>query len=246
MLVVDPNRVINHFLHGAKISNMRDSTYYLEIDSIMPTGEEAEYDPADPPTTHVIKPGEMARVVSKEKFQITDTRITALVTLRSSMTKQGLLPLDVGIVDAGYDGPIGSIVINFSKNNITLQTGTEFFRVLFFEHQPAQQSSQRQTFTHEQYRRDRFAEAVRDLPQMFVQSDVVVERLQGEIIEELTKRMFKKYAWTIGAFILCAGLILGLLVYWAVVEFAPEFSQDEIKALIIEGIKAQIPKVSGE
>lgn len=244
MLIVGDDIITNNLLNNINEENIRNSSYYLEIHSIIPTGKGLEgYEPNKPKTTHTIKPGEMARVISKEEFQISDHGITALVTLRSSMTKLGLLALDVGIVDASYEGPIGSIVINFSKNEIALQEGMEFFRVIFFRHNVVSDKYRypREKLNHEEYIRARFSETVNGFPEMFVQSDVVIDRLEGDVIDKLTTRILTKYWWRIILIILGFGSILGISVFWAAVEFGPNFSKDEIQTMITDYIRSQIP-----
>ena len=72
-------------------------------------------------------------VVSAEDYKLPKT-ITGITTLKTGWTKKGVLTLTAGIVDPGYDGPISTAVINFSKTDFPIRKGDEFFRTVFFEH----------------------------------------------------------------------------------------------------------------
>jgi deoxycytidine triphosphate deaminase len=135
VLIVGKRIIDDNLLLDADEKQIKNASYYLTIDAIIPAGPKAEeYDPSQPTRHYTMRPREIAWVVSKERFNIKTYDVTALVTLRSTFTKKGLLALDVGLVDPDYEGPIGSIVINFSKNNIPLNQGDPFFRVIFISH----------------------------------------------------------------------------------------------------------------
>jgi deoxycytidine triphosphate deaminase len=116
MLIVGKRIIDDNLLLDADEKQIKNASYYLTTDAIIPTGPQAaEYDPTKPKRHHTMMPREIVWVVSKERFNIKTYDVTALVTLRSTFTKKGLLALDVGLVDPDYEGPIGSIVINFSN-----------------------------------------------------------------------------------------------------------------------------------
>ena len=196
-----------------------------EIHSIIPTGEEAKtYDPSKPTTFYTLEPGGLAWVMSEEKFQIDDPRVTALVTLRSGFTKQGMLALDVGLVDANFFGPIGSLVINFSKKPIRLKAGDEFFRVLFFQHNAAEggQVPKRTSFTHSEYVEKILTDMVGGFSGTFLQTaemekrireDLkgdVVERLEPDLLDKLASRSFQIWRGVIIWVIIIALAVSGL------------------------------------
>lgn len=182
MLIVGSRIVDANLLRNADKDHIRSASYYLTVDSIIPAGEQARnYDVRKPLRNYTIKPGGLAWIVSKEIFCIKDFGVTALVTLRSTFTKKGLLALDVGLVDANFEGPIGSVIINFSKNDVYVHEGLEFFRVIFFRHDEITEKrhqAQTRTLTHESYATERLADLVEGFPATFLQADEIESRIK--------------------------------------------------------------------
>lgn len=80
-----------------------------------------------------LKAGEMVQVVTRQVFQL-PRNVTGHVTCKTSLTQQGIWALTVGIVDPGWDAPIATTLLNFSRVDYTVQTGDPFLRVSLFEH----------------------------------------------------------------------------------------------------------------
>lgn len=85
--------------------------------------------------TYVLPPRGIVWVVSEELFQVPATA-TGLATLRTTWTHDGVLALNVGVVDPGWDGPLSAAIVNFGSNNFPITRGEQFLRLMFHEHQP--------------------------------------------------------------------------------------------------------------
>lgn len=121
-------------LKNADAHNLKHSTYDLTIGEIFPTGSTKEkFTELKDGEIFFIEPRQTVLVISKEEFQLPST-ITGLATLRTTLTKAGLLALNVGIIDPKFNGPISTTLINFSEKTIPIKKGMPFFRVLFFTH----------------------------------------------------------------------------------------------------------------
>jgi len=237
MLVIGDDIERRQFLKNFDEKSLKNASYYLRIDAIIPAGEKAgEYDFDKPVRNLTLEPRDVAWIVSKEEFSLTDYKITALVTLRSSFTKQGLLALDVGLVDPGYKGPIGTVVINFSNNKVSLAEGDKFFRVVFFEHDEIT-GNQRVDFDEKsktQYIRARHAEIERDYSSTFLGETRFLESLSDKLLEKFMMHFLKKY-WLR---ILFTAVILPLLLTWGgyflLKDKFPVWTKEEIKMIVEE------------
>jgi len=120
---------------GGTIANLKNSTYDLTVGEIVPIGKEAvrALRQKPPVAVYYLEPREMVWVLSKEEFNI-PSNITGLATLRTAFTKQGILALNVGIIDPFFRGPISTALINFSDRPRRIEVGEKFFRIAFFEH----------------------------------------------------------------------------------------------------------------
>src|SRR5712691_5628323 len=82
---------------------------------------------------YFLEPREMVWVLSKEEFDM-PADVTGFATLRTTFTKQGILALNVGIIDPLFRGPISTALINFSDRPRAIRIGDKFFRIAFFPH----------------------------------------------------------------------------------------------------------------
>ena len=103
----------------------RAATYDLSVGDIVLDGgktwEGAAYD---------LKPGGMVRVVSKETLALPDS-ITGHVLLKNDLCTKGVLAINIGVVDPGFNGPISSTLINFGRADYEVRKGIAFLRVSF-------------------------------------------------------------------------------------------------------------------
>ena len=112
--------------------NLKNSTCDLTIGEFFPMGGARTL-------SHIsaheiwIEPSSMVAVRSKEKVVLPST-ITGLATLVTSLTQEGLLCLNVGVVDPGYDGHLSAFLVNFSRRPRKIALNDRLFRVIFFEH----------------------------------------------------------------------------------------------------------------
>lgn len=80
---------------------------------------------------YFLQPLEMVWILSKEEFAMPSTA-TGLAALRTSFTKDGVLALNVGIIDPLFHGPISTALINFSDRPRRIDVGDKFFESHFF------------------------------------------------------------------------------------------------------------------
>src|SRR5690349_1007472 len=95
------------FFKGGKPS-VQGSSFDLNIGCIF------DHDGKKVDGIFTIEPGQMVQVVSAEVFSLPD-HITGHVTYKTTLTKKGIWALTVGIVDPGWNGPIATTLLNFSK-----------------------------------------------------------------------------------------------------------------------------------
>jgi deoxycytidine triphosphate deaminase len=135
-MIVGQKLLDEKLVKGGRDANLKHSTYDLTVGDIIPIGKKAiRKRQKDPGATspYYLEPREMVWVLSKEEFEMPAT-VTGLATLRTSYTKDGILALNVGIIDPLYRGPVSTALINFSDRPRRIAVGDRFFRVAFFKH----------------------------------------------------------------------------------------------------------------
>jgi deoxycytidine triphosphate deaminase len=108
-------------------ASQRPTTYDATVGSIIRCGVELQA------KRFVLKPRHIVWIVSAETFAMGDST-TGLATLKTEWTHQGVLALNVGIVDPGWDGPLAAAVVNLSNSDFVIKLGQPFFRILFHDH----------------------------------------------------------------------------------------------------------------
>jgi deoxycytidine triphosphate deaminase len=253
MLVIG-NKILDH-LTDADAEHIRNSSYYLTIGAIIPVGKAAEkFDPGKPPGSLTLEPGQVAWVVSREVFNIKSHRITALVTLRSTLTKKGLLALDVGMVDPDFEGPIGSIVINFSKNQVLLSTTDEFFRVVFIEHEevPPEYRRPREKYTAEEYIKRQREGIISSFPETFLNRDDLIEKIvarttkeiEPKVLDNLMLQLIKKHYGKVGLFLLVVAVVVAGTFYGLWSRYG--LSDEQVRSLVNKVVEQQFLKSPGK
>jgi len=92
---------------------------------ILPGGKEAE--------AYQIPPLGMVKAVSVERVKLPKD-ILSYATVKTGLSSEGILAINIGLVDPEYEGLISSILINFSKNDYHLERGDEFLRLTFHKY----------------------------------------------------------------------------------------------------------------
>lgn len=109
------------------VANPRDTTYDATVGSIIVRGMEIEGESFSLPPRGVVW------LVSNERF-ILPGHVTGLATLRTTWTHDGLLALNVGIVDPGWEGPLAAVVVNFGSTTVRIKKNQSFLRLIFHTH----------------------------------------------------------------------------------------------------------------
>jgi hypothetical protein len=154
---------------------------------------------------YILEPGCMVQVCSAEVFNLPPT-ITGHVTYKTTQTRRGIWALTVGIVDPGWDGPVSTTLLNFSRQSYAIVKGDAFLRASFFEHAPAAPELLRKSPPVAEYVSAVRKSAATVFPQTFLDSDKI-SRAAGEAV--LKKIRDEAFAWIAGIALLFALLQIG-------------------------------------
>lgn len=110
-----------------KGTGWRPTTYDATVGEIIMEGKSI----AD--NSFTLPPRGIVWVISNEEFHLPKD-VTGLATLRTTWTHNGILALNVGVVDPGWSGHLATAIVNFSMRPFEIQKGQAFFRVMFLCH----------------------------------------------------------------------------------------------------------------
>jgi deoxycytidine triphosphate deaminase len=120
----------------------------------------------------------MIWVISNETFKLPNN-VTGLATLRTTWTHKGILALNVGIIDPGYNGPLATALVNFGEKTFSVKKGDPFFRILFHFHNAVTVNPHMNL--PEKYSRD-----ISDRSHNFSNSFLNISSLAKEVAEQIT------------------------------------------------------------
>lgn len=86
----------------------------------------------EPEKNWVIRPQGIVEVISKETITL-PANVSAFAMVRTRLCNDGILPLNIGIVDPLYSGPVSTTLLNFSKVDYPLREDEVFLRLTFHE-----------------------------------------------------------------------------------------------------------------
>ena len=142
---------------------------------------------------YILKPKQAVLVLSKETFALPST-VTGIANLRTTLTKSGLLALNVGIIDPFFNGPISTSLINFSAREVPIEIGMSFFRVVFFEHDDTNDHHKKdESKRYEDYDRELQVDAYREFPKNFMDLPELNNRYYGITAWKLLKGLVRTY-----------------------------------------------------
>ena len=184
----------------------RSTTYDATVGEIIHEGITFEG------ASYVLPPRGMVWVVSRERFSL-PTDITGLATLRTSWTHNGILALNVGVVDPGWSGQLAAAIVNFSNANFEVKRGNGFLRVLFIRH--AETNARKNEKTQKQYLDDIRDKSAR-IPSTFLDlrslSDEVLKTISGST---LLANRFANVAIIVGF----GGLLIALIAIFVPIAY---------------------------
>ena len=124
-------------LKRAKDGNYTSASYYLTVGKIVSMDGKIHDE-------YKIPPRGMAVLISEEIFNLPDN-IIGYTTVKNSLSCDGLLAINVGLVDPGWGQPISSTLINFGSQNRLVLKGDKFLRMTFQKFEINELSQKKET-----------------------------------------------------------------------------------------------------
>ncbi len=172
-----------------------------------------------------ITPQQVAIAVSTEDVAMI-AGFVGLVQPKTSLCNEGILCLNTGVVDPGFDGPISSTIINFSKENKFLAFGESFLRLTVTDLSGVGSNlATPSAVERESYLRTRAADSAR-LPKTFMD----IEKLHGDFVKSVEKEVLGRQSTLIGKWIAIIGFVALIWNLAAYVIFQRETAGVENRA----------------
>jgi dUTPase len=151
----------------------RGASYDVHIGSIIIPGELAEG-----PATYRLDPQGVVEVISREHVTLPNN-LAGYAMVKTSLCDDGILALNIGIIDPLWKGPVSTTLLNFSNRPYALSRGQVFLRLTFHrcgDVVPAQP----QALTTSDYRVKKQQKAL-EFGSTFLNLEENIERISGKI-----------------------------------------------------------------
>lgn len=171
----------------------------------------------------VLKPGHMVQVVSAEVFSLKGD-VTGHVTYKTELTRNGIWALTVGIVDPGWNGPISTTLLNFSRVEHAVSIGSKFLRVSFFQHSSVSNEKLRACKDLDDYFQTVKVAAATRFPATFLDQEKIATEAGDTAFKKVRAQAFLWFAAIAVIFSAMQIFLIALTPYLSNIE-NPELSQ---------------------
>ncbi len=193
-------------LRRSKDENFKEASYNLTIGKIVTLdGKEL--------TSFFLAPRGMVLMVSEELFDLPNN-VIGYTTVKNNLSINGIMAINVGIVDSLWKKPISSLLINFGNTSYLFEKGDEFLRMTFHDFEKVDMSElgkikennlSSDALDFESYLKFRKKESVQKLSTTFLSIN--------SIIKDISKHVSKKILRNVIIFIGLLGLLTFLISY---------------------------------
>jgi len=204
-------------VHHSVTAGERASTYDATVGTIIYEGKIVAG------TSFTLEPRGVAWVISAEEIE-TNGNHTALATLKTSWAHQGVLALNVGVIDPGWHGPIATALVNFSNEPFELKNGMPFLRLVFFRHAETGEPTIRQEVSS-------YTVEIRKKSKSFSKSFLNMHTL----VKEIESEVFKLPKWAFYG--VWAALIVAVASIFAPIAYTVYGSSQDQQIKIAQLIK---------
>jgi dUTPase len=180
-------------------ASFRSASYDLTVGTIInPKGVVVD--------EYQIPPHGLVKVISTETIRMPKTRV-GYVLVKTSICNQGILALNIGIVDPGYAGPLSSTLVNFGKATHRLRAGDVFSRLTVHDIANPDTASDGPTITREKAIRDAVDQVDQHLSENFLDVEATATKAADKAFASYRDLLLK---WIPLAALLVAGLTFAL------------------------------------
>jgi dUTPase len=155
----------------------RASTYDLSIGEIIPARSSVAVG-----SSFSLPPGGTVRVVSKETLKLPGD-ITGHALLKNELCRKGVLAINIGVIDPGFEGPLSSILINFGEKDFVVKPGAPFLRISFHRCPVSPKAAKSFKYTREQYISNVRDEVAAYMAPTFLNVDVTAQKAAARVID---------------------------------------------------------------
>jgi dUTPase/uncharacterized coiled-coil protein SlyX len=118
----------NELITNGNADNAEHCSYEFTA-ALMLRGGSCRFEPIDKLGTE-IKPAELVWIKAREEISV-PANMVGLWIQTQRLARQGLLLLNISIIEPGYKGPLSAVLVNFGKQKVPIRPDTKIAKVVF-------------------------------------------------------------------------------------------------------------------
>jgi deoxycytidine triphosphate deaminase len=115
-------------IDGMKDKSIRDCGYDLTISTLLGKNDQGKIE--DNAEEFDLDPQGIALAVSNETLKL-PWDVCAHAIVKTTLCREGVLAINIGVIDPGWEGPVSSILLNFGRSTYRLKKDEAFLRLTF-------------------------------------------------------------------------------------------------------------------
>jgi len=180
-------------------------------------------------TEYKLEPQGIVEVISREDIRM-PRDIVGYAMVRTTLCNEGILPLNIGILDPGYEGPVSATLLNFGKKDYLITRDEVFLRLTFHESYLSRSKKWPRRVSHDEYLSDRKKKVV-NFADTFLNLEATIKKATEPFLDALRNRAL---VWiplfavmlTALAFAVTLGVNYTNRGYWSKDDVKAEIKQD--------------------
>ena len=165
-------------IQGGATDRIRDASYDLGLDKMIHAGSEKNG------PIFTIEPQQMVILLSSETVKI-PLGYVGIATLKTGLSFRGILSLNQGLIDPGFEGRISSSAINFQEKPVQLKQGDTFLRIVI--HKLTQEVGTALKVSDDEYTKEKLRESCL-YPESFLNLPKQIEDISNKVVAKETKQ----------------------------------------------------------
>jgi hypothetical protein len=153
---------------------------------------------------YLLPPQGIAEVISLERINL-PSEISGIAIVKTSLCNEGVLLLNMGIVDPGYSGKLSGFLVNFGRTERALKKDDVFLRLIFQRVEWGLSRAERVHVDDSRYLFDKTTNIQAKFGQEFLNI--------AQISRAFTKQLFDEYKVKILGFVGAAAAFLALMTF---------------------------------
>jgi deoxycytidine triphosphate deaminase len=236
--IQDRNLIIDGFDRSALRAvgyDLRVKTMIIKSDG----GTETFTDDCDLPGQGVVA------VVSEEVVKL-PADVCAFASVKTTLCREGIVAINIGLIDPGWEGPISSVLLNFGKDMYRLRKGETFLRLTFHLLTPPKDFVAPPPLNRQQYEPDITAKFTKRLARKYMDVDSMAAEISKKNVAEL-RSVAIKYVPLMALGLAFITFFLNFSVLAAVSRFMPYDAIQMIRAQTAsDAAKKEVEEVESE